>query len=170
MEKTNVTSKDFFKGLSIINFALFSGQAMFLFVALFLVETGNFELAFINYMASFGYAVLGLSIAGLLGGMIYFNKRIKSIKGKENIIDKMSDYHTLFLVRAVIFEIPSFFAVVFYMQTGCLYYLAATIIILFIYVLNRPSINRTCKDLELNPQEVETIKDPTAIIATVKYR
>ncbi|MEI6346593.1 MAG: hypothetical protein WCP69_01480 [Bacteroidota bacterium] len=168
MDQNKITSKEYFKGIKIIHLALAIGQAFFLLVAFGLVQTGNYEIAFQDSSNIFNYLVVIFGLLGISSSFLIFKNRLNSCKEKTNLIDKMECYRSSLLIRYALLQAPSFFAIVFYLLTGTILYLAIPVIIIVIFILIRPTHQKAEIDLELNSTEVQMINNPDALISIIE--
>lgn len=164
MQQIKQNSKEYFRGLRIIHMCLILGQAFFMGITVFLLESGNFEVEMkelISPLAWFLGVAGGLS---LLASYLVFNYKLKIARGKDILYEKMGDYRAALVVRYALLEGPSFTGLVFFMLTGFYWFLAFSLVILAIFVLIRPTAMKAETDLQLNPDEVRKINDPEMVI------
>ena len=164
------TSREYFRFLQIIFYALLSGQLLLGIV--FVINQYRNIIEPVNNMTDdiFIYAVPILAVACLTAAFFFFSLRINAIKKEPNLIKKMTDYRSLQIIRYSLLEAPSLFSiVVFYITANRLYLgLAGLIIIIFFYF--KPSRDRAITELELNASETYKINDPNAVIAEISSK
>jgi hypothetical protein len=133
-------------------------------VTVYLIESGNFEVEMkelISPLAWFLAIAGGLSI---LASPLIFNSKLKIARKKDVLSEKMGDYRAALVVRYALLEGPSFCGLVFFLLTGYYLLLAFSLLIIAIFVLIKPTIQKAETDLKLNPDEVRKINDPEMVV------
>lgn len=164
METKPQTSREYFKTMQIIYYALIAGQVSFALIALFLhqmigLDTGLNELRII-----FLYIVPIFIVGGYLSSRILFKNSLKTAKSKSSLVEKMADYRAALIVRYALLEGPSFLAIVVYLITGDFSFLVMAVFIIVIFFTIKPTRENAVNDLELNPAEEQAILDLDRII------
>jgi len=159
------TSKAYFKFLTIIYFALITGQLIFGLFAYYLnsnniTVTSNPELREI-----FLYVVPMLFLFSMLAGYLIFRFRIRMIKARTTLVEKLTQYRSLVIVRYALLEGSSLFSIVAYLVTGDLLFLTFSGFIILFFISIRPTRERAETELRLNSSEMATINDPEAYVA-----
>ncbi|MBN2174651.1 MAG: hypothetical protein JW731_10990 [Bacteroidales bacterium] len=160
-----MTSREYFKGINIVYMALLAGQVFFILIALFLFYYGRFNVGAAELSEFLIYIVPVFVIAGILASNFLYRKRISVIKQKKELAEKLNDYRSILIIRLALLEGPSFFAIVCYLLTAQLIYLAFSALIIFIFLTVRPTRIRVITDLELNMDEQKRINDPESLVA-----
>lgn len=164
MAQNQLTSKAYFRGIRIIHLGLMIGQALFVIITTGIIESGSLEAIFPELTTILGVVISVFGIYGILASHFFFQNKLKSIRQKDNLKEKMSDYRGALISRYARLEGPSFFAIVSYMLSGNLLFLILTGLILVLFGMIRPSIQKAETDLELNPNEIQLINNPESII------
>jgi MFS family permease len=168
METKPQTSKDYFRTLQIIYYALIAGQVIFGLVALFLNQMIGLDTGLNDLRNIFLFIVPIFIVCGYLASRILYKNSLKKAKSRASLIEKMSDYRAALVVRYALLEGPSFFAVVVYLITGDLSFLVMAGFIIAIFFTIKPTKDRAVRDLELSPYEEQSILDPDKVIAEIK--
>ncbi len=171
VSKTQMTSKEFFNSLNILHLALIVGVLMFMIVAIYL----NFsETKVVDGDDSFSFTLqivaLTLTVSCLTLGSFITNKRLKDAQKIESLTEKVGMYRGIMVLKYALIEGPALACTVFYMITGDFIFLAFALIMLFLFVLNRPSKAKAISDLDLKGEERDRIYQDDAIIADVYTR
>ena len=164
MESEKQLSKDYFKSLQIIHFALMMGILFFAIIAFILVSQG-FAVAGledIDIMLSFFVPVF--LIIGLVSGNFLFKLKVIEAKGNLSLLEKLNIYRGALIIKMALLEGPAFLSIIIFIITGKLMHLALTGILLIVFVLYRPSKEKLISDLELNQSQRQTLEDPDGII------
>jgi hypothetical protein len=164
MEKIKQNSKEYFRGLRIVHMCLILGQAFFMAITVYLIESGNFEAVLKELITPLAWFLGVVGSLGLLASHLVFNYKLKIARGKDILYEKMGNYRDALMVRYILLEGPSFCGLVFFMLTGFYWFLVFSLAIVAIFVLIRPTAMKAETDLQLNPDEVQKINDPEMVI------
>jgi len=162
---TKQTSREYFRSLVIIYYALIAGQLFFCLIAFFLHQTGNLDLGAKELTDIFIFIVPLFVIGGFFGSKIVFKNRLKAAKDQTNLFAKMTDYRGALVVRYALLEGPSFFAIIVYLLTGNLLFLGMSLLIIAYFFIIRPTSGDAITDLELSIIEEQLVNDPNSEIA-----
>lgn len=139
------------KALQIVAAALILGVLFFTCVAVLVNSMGESDIS-----PEFFIPLLIISLALLSNipvGYIIFNKRIASIKNAPGFTEKMAIFRSAFIIRAALFEMLSFFAIVSYLLTSRYELLAIAFIGLAAMLITFPTKSRIENTIE-NTYEV----------------
>lgn len=162
------TSKEFFKSLLIIYVAIILSQVLFGIVAYLIAANGIVKNPNTELNSVFKFIVLVLAFAGYIIGDRIFKNRMKSAKEKSELSEKMILYRSSQVMRYILLEGPSFFAIIIFLITGSIKNLIFSGLIIFIFLTMYPSGKNAIKDLELGPEEQEKINNPDAVIYEIR--
>lgn len=168
MNTNKQTSREYFKSLKIIYYALIAGQLFFASTSLYLQLSGNFDTEVKDIRDVFLYVVPLFVIAGIFGSNYIFKIKIKAAKNKPNLMEKMFDYRGALIVRYALLEGPSFFCIVVYLMTGDIVFMGMFVLIIIIFLTINPSRHKAAKNLELNINDEQLINEPDEVIAEYK--
>lgn len=171
VSKTQMTSKEFFNSLNILHLALIVGVLMFMIVAIYL----NFsETKVVESDDSFSFTLqvtaLVLTVSSLTLGSFITKKRLTDAQKIESFTEKIGMYRGIMVLKYALIEGPALACTVFYLITGDFIFLALGLIMLFLFVLNRPTKEKAILDLDLKGEERERIYQDDEIIADVYTR
>lgn len=160
----NQTLKQYFTSLTIIHAALVMGQVLFAGVAYYIHSQQSQR-----QVASTGdditlYLTVAMAIAGVAGGHVISTSKIKSLRNLKSLGEKLSGYRTALILRYALLEGPSLFALVNYLTSGNIIFLAISAMLVAITILFRPSKERAIIDLEPNPVEKKDLENPDATL------
>jgi len=162
------TSRDYFRSLQIVYYALIAGQVFFCAVSYFLNQTGKMDTGMKDRRDIFLVIVPLFVIGGFLSSRFIFKTRLTAIKNQDNLIAKMTDYRGALIIKYALLEGPSFFAIVVFLLTGDYLFLGLSGLIIVYFFLIRPTPETAVNDLELSIMEVQLINDPDCEIAEIK--
>jgi len=157
MDTTQQTSREYFRALRIIYFAIIAGPTIFGLIAFFLIKSGNFEPEMNSLHKIFVYIVPAFAITGILGSTRIFKSQLSPLRQKKELTGKMEGYRSALIVRYALIEGPAFFAIVVYMLTGIPMYLGIAGLVLLSFLTLKPTAGKAAIDLELNPDEKQII-------------
>ena len=159
-----ITSKQYFRTLTIIFYALIVGQIMMIavaFISPYLYEkiiTDTKEQMYITLGVSF-ICVFGFSV-----GRAIFKNKLKRLSQQEDLAEKMHKYMSLNITKYAIFEGCSFCAAIAALLTGETILLTFSILMLMLVFIDRPSNYKAIKDLQLSAEEGQKIQNPGEVI------
>lgn len=163
------TSKKYFSSLAIIHIALTLSPFFLLGFLMFFtiseplspedVETDSFDI--------FQYIVPLIILINIILNFTFIQNKIGECRKKTDIISKMNSYRTILIMRYAMLEGPALFSFVVYFLTQNMMYIYIGIIPFIFLVMWRPTRDTAIKDLQLNGDEIELIRNPEAIIAEV---
>ena len=140
MNTKKQTSKEYFKTLQIIYYALVAGQLIFVSIGFYMVKTGRFNINNPSLNNVFIYIIPLIVIGGVLLSNFIFNKKLNDAKGKPSLIEKMTTYRTCLIIRYGLLEGPSFLAVIAYLVTNSIIFLGLAGLIIVLFSTFKPTI------------------------------
>ncbi|HEY9113414.1 MAG TPA: hypothetical protein VIN10_01860 [Bacteroidales bacterium] len=164
MEPNQMTSKAYFKALTIMYFALIAGLVFFGIVALFLVQSGQISDTGDELRNIFLFVAPLFLVGGVFGSTIMFKKGLVEAKNKTELLEKLNFYRSALIVRYALLEGPAFFTTVVYLITGDLLFLGMTALIIVIFLIINPSPEKAINDLELSYEEKQVLNDEEGIL------
>ena len=106
-------------------------------------------------------------ISGLFATIILTSIQLRSTKEKSSLKDKLVDYKKIQIINYALIEGPILLSIIAYYMSGNYLFLGLAAIMFCIFLLKRPTKNKTIYDLELSQSETLQINDPNAIIGEV---
>lgn len=166
----SITSKEYFKTLSILHGAIFLGSLLFFIVAIFLFEEdASFKkLAESEYQVLLGFATLSVVVIFIVK-FIYPFIVYKAIQKNEFLKHKMQKYQTASLVKFALFELIIFASIIAFIYLLNFWYLVVSIIFLILLFFEKPDRYKIIRGLKLNEEESKHINNPDAIISEKPY-
>jgi tellurite resistance protein TehA-like permease len=136
------TSREYFRTLNILFFALVAGQFFFAIIIIFLNLTG-----IENEQGKDIKQILLLLVPILIVGSIYasqmvFKSKLSLIKNKTLLKEKMFEYRSACIIRWAILELPGFLSLVICFWTGDLLFLGMTAIVIAYFITIRPGVEK----------------------------
>ncbi|MDB5158274.1 MAG: hypothetical protein JWR50_2981 [Mucilaginibacter sp.] len=144
------TTQPFIKTISIIHLALIIGQVLFAVVAFAKMDSTN-----INFDKNdvFLFVAPIMAIGGFIASNIVFKQQLVRAKDKMVLKDKLVAYQSALITRFALLEGASLFNIVVFLKTGNLLYLIISGLIIFYFIIIRPTKDKVVEDLELSYQE-----------------
>jgi hypothetical protein len=158
------TSKQYFRSITILYFGLLIGQVAFAAITLYL----NLGLLFQpddSLRDIFIYIVPIFVVNGFVTGHLIYKSRLKKIKNYSSLTSKMGEYRSAMIIRFAMLEGASLFAIIVYLLTADLIFMAMTGLIVAYFIILKPTVDKITMDLELNSTERLKIENPSEIIA-----
>lgn len=142
------------KPVKIIFFALLSGQIIFLFIALFLVQSGN-VVPNENLFLIFFVVDLMIIVPGIVVGPMLYRSFISRVKSGMSLSEKFNLYKQGTIIKLALVEAPTIFSIVAYMLTGSLVFLIIAIGVLVLFFMHKPTIEKFAEDFNISLSELE---------------
>uniref|UniRef100_UPI0032163206 hypothetical protein n=1 Tax=uncultured Draconibacterium sp. TaxID=1573823 RepID=UPI0032163206 len=164
MDNYKMTSKDFFKSIQIIHFALMTGLIFFGAITFYLNYSGLAIENETEMNTAFMYVVPIFTISGIFASNFLFKQRLKNCVKQSTLKEKLNEYRSALIIKFAIIEGSSFFVVIAYYLTGQYIYLGFLGLLLIIFVTYRPTKEKAIMDLELSHLDKQLIHDSDATI------
>lgn len=168
MDSNKLTSRNYFKALSILNLALVSGGVLSGLLISILILTTNASENSKGFSGIFNYMVPAFVVIGIIGGNNLFKKTLnqsgENLDLDLNLSSKMTNYRSALIMKYALLEGPALFAIIAAFvshQIGLMAY-AGLLVLLLLY--SRPTVKSTIADLKLDQQESSIIEDPEGVI------
>jgi len=168
MESRPQTSKEYFRTLQIIYYALIAGQVLFGLISVLLNQMTGFLSRTIELRNILLYITPVFIIGGYFGGRILFRKNMNTARNRAGLLEKMSDYRAAIVIRYALLEGPSMLSIIAYLLTGDLLFLGMAGLIIFIFITLKPSSDKAAADLDLGPEDEHSVNDPDAVISEIR--
>lgn len=149
MQNQEFTSSFFLKQLSIIHFALLSGQIVFAAVAYYLQ---NEELQ-INTTDILLYAMFFIAITGIIASNFIYKQQLNIIAKENSLRAKLAAFQSASIIKYALLEAPSIIAVCFYISYGNLLYLLIAGFLIIYFYFQKPTKDIIINDLSLNNED-----------------
>lgn len=142
------------KSLQIIFYAMLAGQIIFLFISVFLVQSGNFQVNENLFLIFFIVDLLIITPAIVVGPMIYrgFINRSLSSKSKE---EKFNFFRQGIIIKLALVEAPTIFSIVGFLLTGSVVFLLLAIGVLILFFFHKPTLEKFAEDFNIPLSELE---------------
>lgn len=152
MEQSN-SYQDFFKTLNILHLSLITGVALFCAVVYFGgMATPDDEMA-----NMFKFIIPGVAAMSLVMGRIATQPILQKAKQESTLMDKLNVFRNASIIRWALMEGASLFAVIGFMLSGQMVFLAVALAgMAYIFTL-RPTPEKAAADLGLTDAEYREI-------------
>lgn len=138
---------------------LIIGQIVFLLVTIYLVQFEGVRFNSSELNRLYQYAAPIMVVCILIISFLYFRNKLKQLKRKTNVFEKLAEYQSVQILRWAFLEGASFFAIIVFFLTSNYLYLCLVGIILGTFVFTSPTRNQLENDLELSREERSKLAD-----------
>ncbi len=172
MGTQKLTSKQYFRSLTIVYFALIAGLVFFTVIAVFL----NFQLSEFakNNNENFKQTMLIVSLifafSGIAVSLLIFRKKLEKVWQKNTLSDKLNEYRGALIAKYAALEVASMFAIVAFMLCGDFILIVIAVVLILYMTIQRPSKERASIHLMLTYKDQQLINDDDAIVCETKYQ
>jgi hypothetical protein len=142
------------KSVQIIFLALLAGQIMFLFIAVFLVQSGNVKPNDNLFLILFIVDLMIITPAIVVGPMIY-RGFIERANTKKLTQEKFILYRQGVIIKLALVEAPTIFSIVGYLLTGSIIFLILAIGVLILFFFHKPTLENFAEDFNIPLSELE---------------
>ena len=142
----------FFTTVNILFFALVSGQTIYFFIGLFLIQSGNMQgIPGLNTIFMFITPVVVLT--SILVSKFIYSKQVASFDRTSSLENKLIFYRTNNIVKLALLEGANIFNISIMIITANYFFAAFFIIIIALFFLNRPTKEKFIMDYEISSDE-----------------
>jgi Na+-transporting NADH:ubiquinone oxidoreductase subunit NqrC len=149
--------RSFFRTLTLLFISLLTSVVLFLaavVIAAYVREPEKHDLdTILLIVAPISSAALML-IANRL-----FSARVNSAKTKDKLYEKMDDYRAAVILRFMLLDAAAFVPLVAYLLTENKAFLAIGLVVITMFLLYRPGLERFIREMELNTLEAQVMRD-----------
>jgi hypothetical protein len=144
---------------------IYGAQATVLFVfgavVYYLITSGTLGKADYSMALTFQTIILVLVPASIAAGYFLFKSMVARVDKKLSLHEKLKKHFSLVIVRNALLEVPGLFCCVAAFLTVDTLFLAGVPVILFVFLLLRPTTHSMALDLNLNPSEARQLEETT---------
>ena len=167
--KKEITSKTYKFTLNLIYLSQVAVMIMFSLVVLLLNASGQVSLSedssSVELTNLFQIIVPLVAIIFLSSGYFIFKLLLSKINRSLPLTQKLPKYQIAVITRSAMLELPGLLGAVAALITGKMYFLLATLLIVIVFILIRPTPFTIAEDLNLNEEEKARLENPDAIVA-----
>jgi hypothetical protein len=138
----------YFRSLTLIYVTLIFGQIIFALIAYYLRNEWLVDPQF-GDIGVFSWIVPLFAAVSLYQGNAMYRKRVREARRKPTFGKKMEDYRLALVVRYAFWEAPSLLAIAAYYLTGQWFYLILTLLIILLFLGQRPDIDKARRELDV---------------------
>jgi|GEM_PF-3027880 len=145
---SKLSPNKYFRVLTKIYVTLIFAQLIFILIALFLrtdmhaaPESGDFEI--------FKILVPLIVGGGIYEGNVLYRKSVRKAREQSTFAKKLNGYRGALMLRYAFWIAPSLFAIVAYFLAGNWIYLALSVIVILLFLVNRPGMDKARQELDL---------------------
>jgi hypothetical protein len=158
------TAQAYLTSLSILHLALLMGQIFFAGITYYLHQSGSLQMGMSELASMLKIVVPVLVLGAIIGSHFLFKIKIAQTQTKEKLAAKLADYRVAFLLQLALMEGGALFSIMSYLLTADLWFLAMAAIVIVVFVLQRPSLQKIAETLRLSHQEKQILEKPDNIV------
>lgn len=154
------SSGDFIKSITLVYTVLLLTQIILLCISIWEIVPERDD----DYDRQYQIADVIVFVLCMAGSYYAFSNKQEKARKPRGIREKLIIYRSGLFIQWAILAFLSLFSIVSYIMTGDFLFIFATVFSIIAFILNRPSINRTCDDLDLDNNERRVLKTKDAAI------
>ncbi|AWW30498.1 hypothetical protein DN752_10385 [Echinicola strongylocentroti] len=162
------TSKAYFKNLTMLHGVLLVAQIAFFTAAFFFTDRSTVSNEELNSL--FTYLAPVLVFAGIAGSNLLFRKQLAKLMGTAELKAKLGGYLSSLVIKYALLEMPAMLSIVAYFITANYLFLGTAVVVLIVFILDRPSMGKAVADLQLSVAERQKVENPNEEVAEVNVR
>lgn len=143
-----------FKSIQIVFFALLAGQIIFLFISVYLVQSGNFKTNEDLFLIFFVVTLMIITPAIVVGPMLYRSFMNKA-KPEMSALEKFNLYKQGTVIKLAFVEAPTIFSIVGFLLTGSYVFLFLAVGIIVLFFMHKPSLDKFSEDFKVSSSELQ---------------
>lgn len=145
-------SNNYFATLNIIFFVLLSGQTIYFFIGLFLMQSDNTN-TFAGMNTLFMFVTPVVVLSSILASKFIYTKQVSAFDKGLPVLDKMVSYRTATIIRLALLESANIFSISVMLITSDYFFAALFVIIIILFFLNRPTKEKFIMDYEVSADD-----------------
>jgi hypothetical protein len=146
------TVEKFFTTINILFFALIGGQTIYFLVGLFLIQSGNKE-GFGGLNTIFMFITPVVVLSSILASKFIYTKQVTTFDKNLLLENKLVSYRTANIVRLALLEGANIFNISIMIITANYFFAALFIIIISLFLLNRPTKAKFILEYEISADD-----------------
>lgn len=152
--------KVFFRQLNWLFFTFFSGLLTFMVTA-WLITAGGTAPMDPSYepFLRFGAPISGIALILIANRL--FKQRVQAGREQEKLYQKMDAFRGAVVLRMVILDGAAFVNLISYVMAGSWLFLALASVVLFLFIVTKPNLERFITEMQLNATEEQVMRDHT---------
>lgn len=132
--------------LSLVYFALLTGQIIFGAVVYFIIPSGSVDVS-LGIRTTLLVVVATVALGAIAGTSVLFSARVERIRQQEDIGMRLRAYMTLNIIRYAVYEAPTLIALAGYTITASPLFLGIAVLLIAVFITLKPSLSRMSNDL-----------------------
>ena len=144
--------KNFFQTLNIIFIALLSGQTIYFFVGIFLIQSGNID-GFGGFNTIFMFITPVVVLSSILASKFIYSKQVAEFDKSLSLENKLVSYRTANIIKLALLEGANIFNISIMIITANYFFAALFIIIIALFFFNRPTKEKFIMDYEVSADD-----------------
>ena len=148
----SIIFKNYFQTLNIIFIALLSGQTIYFFVVLFMIQSGNID-GFGGLNTIFMFITPIVVLASILASKFIYTKQVTEFDKSLSLEDKLVSYRTANIIRLALLEGANIFNISIMIITANYFFAALFIIIIALFFINKPTKEKFIMDYEVSAND-----------------
>ncbi len=152
----SIIFKNYFQTLNIIFIALLSGQTIYFFVGLFMIQSGNID-GFGGLNTIFMFITPIVVLSSILASKFIYAKQVTEFDKSSSLENKLVSYRTANIIKLALLEGANIFNISIMIITANYFFAALFIIITVLFFFNRPTKEKFIMDYEVSANEAVKI-------------
>jgi len=139
---------DQFKSIQIIFYAMIAGQLIFLFISVFLVQSGNIETREDLFLILFVIDLMIIVPAIVIGPMFY-RSFMNRVNYGMSVSEKLNLFRQGTIIKLALVEAPTIFSIVGFLLTASVVFLIIAVGVLILFFFHKPTLEKFAEDFKI---------------------
>jgi hypothetical protein len=144
--------KNFFQTLNIIFIALLSGQTIYFFIGLYLIQSGNID-GFGGMNTIFMFITPMVVLSSILASKFIYSKQVSEFDKSLFLENKLVSYRTANIIKLALLEGANIFNISIMIITANYFFAVLFLIIIALFFFNRPNKEKFIMDYEVSAED-----------------
>lgn len=139
---------DQFKSIQIIFYAMIAGQLIFLFISVFLVQSGNIRTREDLFLILFVIDLMIIVPAIVIGPMFY-RSFMNRVNYGMSVSEKLNLFRQGTIIKLALVEAPTIFSIVGFLLTASVVFLIIAVGVLILFFFHKPTLEKFAEDFKI---------------------
>lgn len=144
--------KNFFQTLNVIFISLLSGQIIYFFIGLYMIQSGNID-GFGGMNTIFMFITPIVVLSSILASKFIYSKQVSEFDKSLFLENKLMSYRTANIIKLALLEGANIFNISVMIITANYSFTALFLIIIVLFFFNRPTKEKFIMDYEVSAED-----------------
>jgi hypothetical protein len=139
---------DQFKSIQIIFYAMIAGQLIFLFISVFLVQSGNISTREDLFLILFVIDLM-IIVPAIVIGPIFYRSFMNRVNYGMSVSEKLNLFRQGTIIKLALVEAPTIFSILGFLLTASVVFLIIAVGVLILFFFHKPTLEKFAEDFKI---------------------